>query len=151
MDHNTANALGLLTHLVEPGEIAATIENIAEIGKPNNKYPRKPSDDNHPVVKFSNSFYSNENMVALLSGSCPDAFDAEDKQVSRQLRSLSRTAPIALSMASELLDCAVRSGDELEDGLALELLGLATIFGTSDALEGLSALIEGRRPEYTNN
>ena len=151
MDHNTANALGLLTHLVEPGEIGATIENIAEIGKPNNKYPRKPSDDNHPVVKFSNTFYSNENMVALLSGSCPDAFDAEDKQVSRQLRSLSRTAPIALSMASELLDCAVRSGDELEDGLALELLGLAPIFGTSDALEGLSALIEGRRPEYTNN
>jgi hypothetical protein len=31
-----------------------------------------------------------------------------------------------------------------------ELKGLEEIFGTSDALEGLAALIEGRRPNYTN-
>jgi len=150
MDHNSASALGLLTHLVEPGEVDATIENISEIGKPNNKYPEKPSDNDHPVVKFSNAFYSNENIATLLSGSCPEGFDTEDKQVSRQLRSLSRTAPIALSMASELIDDAVTT-DGIENGLALELERLSTIFGTSDALEGLSALIEGRRPEYTNS
>ena len=110
----------------------------------------KPSDDNHPIVKFSNSFFSDENMATLLSGTCPEAFEVGDKQVSRQMRSLSRTAPIALSMASELLDDAVNS-DGLQSGLALELERLSVIFGTSDALEGLSALIEGRRPEYKNN
>ena len=150
MDHKSAYALGLLTHLVEPGEIDATIENITQIGKPINKYPMKPSDDNHPIVKFSNSFFSDENMATLLSGTCPEAFEVGDKQVSRQMRSLSRTAPIALSMASELLDDAVNS-DGLQSGLALELERLSVIFGTSDALEGLSALIEGRRPEYKNN
>ena len=89
-------------------------------------------------------------MAGLLSGSCPDGFDVEDRNVGRQLKSLSRTAPIALRMASELLDGAVETGDNLDAGLALELSNLEDIFGTSDALEGLSALIEGRRPSYTN-
>jgi enoyl-CoA hydratase/carnithine racemase len=150
MDHNTAAALGLLTHLVEPSAVSATLANIAVNGKPENKYSGRPVDKNHPVAQFSNAFYSNENMETLLSGSCPEGFDTEDKQVGRQLRSLSRTAPIALSMASGLLDDAINT-DDLDSGLALELDRLSAIFGTSDALEGLSALIEGRRPEYTNN
>ena len=87
-------------------------------------------------------------MAGLLAGSCPEGFDAEDRNVSRQLKSLSRTAPIAMRMANELLDGAVKTADNLEAGLALELANLEDIFGTSDALEGLSALIEGRRPEY---
>ena len=86
-------------------------------------------------------------MSSLLSGDIPDGFDAEDKMVSRQLKSLSRTAPIALSMASNLLDVATRT--DLDSGLESELNGLHEIFGTTDALEGLSALIEGRRPEYS--
>ena len=53
-------------------------------------------------------------------------------------------------MASELLDGAVETGKDLDAGLALELSNLQDIFATSDALEGLSALIEGRRPSYTN-
>ena len=71
--------------------------------------------------------------------------------VSRQLKSLSRTAPIALSMASDLLNDAVVTEDNLQQGLALELERLGDIFASSDALEGLSALIQGRRPNYTNS
>ena len=67
-----------------------------------------------------------------------------------QLKSLSRTAPIALALASELLDGAIETGDDLDAGLALELAGLTELFGTADALEGLSALIESRRPTYQN-
>jgi hypothetical protein len=54
-------------------------------------------------------------------------------------------------MASELLDGAVETGGDLNAGLALELSSLEDIFSTADALEGLSALIEGRRPSYTNS
>ena len=68
-----------------------------------------------------------------------------------QLKSLSRTAPIALSMASDLLNDAVLTGENLQQGLALELERLDDIFASTDALEGLSALIQGRRPNYTNN
>jgi enoyl-CoA hydratase/carnithine racemase len=51
-------------------------------------------------------------------------------------------------MASDLIDATASTS--LEDGLQLELDGLHTIFSTKDALEGLSALIENRRPTYTN-
>ena len=150
VDCKTAHALGILTHLVDPAEVTGTVDQISSDGKPANKYPGVPLDSQHPIAVFSSSFYSNENMSTLLAGSCPDGFDVEDRNVSRQLKSLSRTAPIALRLASELLDSAVATGDDLDAGLELELSNLEDIFGTSDALEGLSALIEGRRPTYTN-
>ena len=50
-------------------------------------------------------------------------------------------------MASDLIN---KVDLELADGLQAELEGLEQIFGTADALEGLSALIENRRPTYTN-
>ena len=83
-----------------------------------------------------------------MSGEAPNGFDVADKVVSRQLKSLSRAAPIALSMANDLLNAAADS--DLKTGLEGELEGLEEIFRTTDALEGLSALIEGRRPNYTD-
>ncbi len=151
VDSKTAHAVGILTHLVEPAEVSDTVEAISKSGKPENKYPGAPRDADHPVAAFANAFYSDENMAGLLNGSCPDGFDAEDRNVGRQLKSLSRVAPIAMRMANELLDGAVQTGDDLDAGLALELSNLEDVFSTADALEGLSALIEGRRPGYTNS
>ena len=147
LDAESAKALGLLTHLVDPSAVETTVSAIAAQGKPGEKYPSKPADSEHSVVSFATSFYSDDNIVSLLSGRVPEGYDSEDKVVSRQLKSLSRTAPIALSMASDLLDTATRS--DLNSGLESELQGLDSIFSTHDALEGLSALIEGRRPEYS--
>ena len=147
LDAESAKALGLLTHLVDPSAVETTVSAIAAQGKPGEKYPCKPADSEHSVVSFATSFYSDDNIVSLLSGRVPEGYDSEDKVVSRQLKSLSRTAPIALSMASDLLDTATRS--DLNSGLESELQGLDSIFSTDDALEGLSALIEGRRPEYS--
>ena len=147
LDAESAKALGLLTHLVDPSAVETTVSAIAAQGKPGEKYPSKPADSEHSVVSFATSFYSDDNIVSLLSGRVPEGYDSEDKVVSRQLKSLSWTAPIALSMASDLLDTATRS--DLNSGLESELQGLDSIFSTDDALEGLSALIEGRRPEYS--
>lgn len=150
MDSKIASALGILTHLVDPADVNSTVLTIANQGKPSNKYPGTPMNTEHPVAKFASSFFSDANIPALLNGSCPEGFDEDDRNVSRQLKSLSRTAPIALRMASKLLDEAVQTDGNLEAGLALELSSLEDIFCTADALEGLSALIEGRRPNYTN-
>ena len=150
LDAGSAAALGLLTHLVEASDVASTVDELVESGKPTDKYPAAPADSTHPTAAFALAFYSNENMATLAAGECPEGFDAADKMVSRQLKSLSRTAPIALALASELLDGAVETGDDLDAGLALELAGLTELFGTADALEGLSALIENRRPTYQN-
>ena len=151
LDAGSAAALGLLTHLVEPSEVEQTVSAISASGKPVDKYPAKPADSTHPAAAFALDFYKDANMNSLASGNCPEGFDPQDKMVSRQLKSLSRTAPIGLSMASNLLDDAVLTGDNLQQGLDLELERLSEIFASSDALEGLSALIQGRRPNYTNS
>ena len=151
LDAGSAASLGLLTHLVDPSEVEKTVSAISSSGKPSNKYPARPTDSSHPAAAFALEFYNDANMESLAAGNCPEGFDPEDKMVSRQLKSLSRTAPIALSMASDLLNDAVLTGDNLQQGLALELERLDDIFASSDALEGLSALIQGRRPNYTNS
>ncbi len=151
LDAGSAASFGLLTHLVDASEVEQTVSAISSSGKPSNKYPARPTDSSHPAAAFALEFYNDANMESLAVGNCPEGFDPEDKMVSRQLKSLSRTAPIALSMASDLLNDAVLTGDNLQQGLALELERLDDIFASSDALEGLSALIQGRRPNYTNS
>ena len=149
MNSQTAYDIGLLTHLVDLSEVDAAVTQCATSGKPANKYPGKPKNDASPVVKFASDFYSDNNLSVLLSGGCPAGYDAADKTISRQLKNLKYTAPIALSMASELID--ITSNTSLSEGLDSELSKLTDIFSTRDALEGLSALIEGRRPTYNNN
>ena len=148
MDARTAADLGLVSHLVDISEVDSTISAIATSGKPENKYPGIPASPESKVATFATSFYCDENMNSLLSGTCPEGFDTEDRAVARQLKALSRTAPIALKMANKLIDAAGDSN--LETGLGMELDGLESIFSTADALEGLSALIEGRKPTYHN-
>ena len=148
MNAQTATDVGLVTHLVDVNDVNATIESIHSTGKPANKYPGTPSNESSPVVQFAKKFYADENMETLLSGGCPEGFDAEDKTVARQLKSLKFTAPIGLAMASARIDATGTM--TLSKGLEMELEGLNEIFSTEDALEGLSALIEGRRATYKN-
>ena len=54
------------------------------------------------------------------------------KSISRQLKNLKYTAPIALSMASDLID--VTATTTLAEGLDIELSKLTDIFSTRDAL-----------------
>ena len=149
MDARTAADLGLVTNLVDVTEVDNTISSLDSTGKPADKYPGKPANSDSKVAIFAESFYSDDNLISILDGNCPEGFDSEDKNVARQMKSLSRTAPIALRMASNLIDVAGTT--ELSDGLSEELGNLETIFSTNDALEGLSALIEGRKPTYQNS
>ena len=149
MNSQIAYDIGLLTHLVDLSEVDAAVMQCSASGKPANKYPGKPSNNASPVVKFASDFYSDNNLSVLLSGGCPAGYDEAEKTISRQLKNLKYTAPIALSMASELID--ITNSTSLSEGLDSELSKLTDIFSTKDALEGLSALIEGRRPTYNNN
>ena len=149
MNAQAAYDVGLLTHLVDMADVDKATHNCVSNGKPSDKYSGKPANENSKVVKFAIDFYRDENLPILLSGGCPDGYDAEDKTISRQLKNLKYTAPIALSMASELID--ITANTTLEQGLDSELAKLTDIFSTRDALEGLSALIEGRRATYQNS
>ena len=149
MNAQMASDLGLITHLVEVSAVESCISDCSKVGKPENKYPGVPAEAESQVAKFATEFYSDSNIKTLLDGQCPEGFDSEDKNVSRQLKNLKFTAPIALLMASDLIDATATNS--LEDGLDMELSKLHDIFATNDALEGLSALIEGRRPTYNNS
>ena len=148
MNAQTATDVGLVTHLVDVNEVNATIQTIHSTGKPANKYPGTPSNESSPVVQFAKKFYADENMATLLAGGCPEGFEAGDKTVARQLKSLKFTAQIGLAMARARIDATGTT--TLSKGLEMELEGLKQIFSTEDALEGLSALIEGRRETYKN-
>lgn len=149
LDSTTAHDLGLLTHNVDASEVESIVSTL--IGtKPENKYPSEPINGDSDIVSFAKDFYSNENVQSLLAGEVPSGFDSEDPLVSRQIKSLSRAAPIALEIANELLS-DIGTGSSLDRGLELELERLEEIFSTADAEEGLSALIEGRRPKYNSS
>ena len=149
MTAQIAYDIGLLTHLVDLAEVEQATSSCIDAGKPAEKYQGRPNNQESSVVKFATDFYSDSNLATLLSGGCPEGYDAEDKAISRQLKNLKYTAPIALSMASELID--ITASTTLEQGLDSELAKLTDIFSTRDALEGLSALIEGRRATYNNS
>ena len=148
MNAQTATDLGLVTHMVDVAGVEACIQELARAGKPTNKYPGEPANPASPVAQFASSFFDDANMGVLMEGGCPEGFNPEEKGVARQIKSLSFTAPIGLRMASDLIDATANT--TLQDGLQMELDGLHTIFSTKDALEGLSALIENRRPTYEN-
>ena len=151
LDSKVASALGIITHLIDSAAINETVVTLSNAGKPQNKYPCQPKNIEHPISKFATEFYKNENMEEIMSGKIPKNFNGDEKLASRQIKSLGFTAPIALGIANELLNQAIETGDDLDAGLNKELLNLNTIFESEDALEGLSALIEGRRPSYTNS
>lgn len=151
LDSDSSKALGLITHLVHASECSNTIQKISSMGKPEEKYPGAPFDPDHPTSIFSREFYSDSNMEFILSGLTPDGFDPEDPIVAKQIRALSRSSPIAVATANDLLDQALETGEDLHAGLQLELDGLEDMFSINDALEGLSALIEGRRPEFSGS
>ena len=90
-------------------------------------------------------------MDEIIAGKIPKNFTGDEKLASRQIKSIGFTAPIALGIANNLLNDAISTGENLDLGLEKELSYLNTIFQSEDALEGLSALIEGRRPSYNNS
>ena len=152
LNAETAEAFGLITHLVDQNNVTKTISKIIANGKPNNKYRGQPIDYENKNVIFAKSFYSDDNMKEILNGSKPNNTSGlEESMILRQMKSISYTAPIALKTAANLLEIANSENVTLIDGLSKELENLEKIFSTADALEGLSALIEGRRPSYNNS
>ncbi len=88
-------------------------------------------------------FFTENGVDAILSGeACPGSDPALEKAVKR-MRAKSANA---LFQAERLFDEGAGLG--LEEALALELRDLDEVFAHPDALEGLSALIEGRRPGF---
>ena len=152
LNAETAYAFGLITHLVDQNYVAKTISDIITGGKPENKFRHEPIDKENKNVIFAKKYYSDDNIKQILDGNKPNNIQGLDENmILRQMKSISYTAPIALEIAADLLEIANSENISLTDGLSQELSNLERIFSTKDAYEGLSSLIEGRRPSYTNS
>jgi enoyl-CoA hydratase / 3-hydroxyacyl-CoA dehydrogenase len=71
----------------------------------------------------------------------------ESEQIAKWLKRIGHKAPNAIEKVQELTDKSTYTGN-LDEGLKAETDGLHAIFSHPNALEGMAALLEGRRPQF---
>ncbi len=134
-----AHELGMITELVMPADVDATIQKLISQEIPN-KYRKRDIPDK---FKSFASLCDKENIASLLSGKSPAGVSEE--HAARTTKIIGFKAPLALQISNEIID--QQAGKSMEEAVEIELGRLNEIFSTADALEGLSSL--GRkRPEY---
>jgi enoyl-CoA hydratase/3-hydroxyacyl-CoA dehydrogenase len=69
-----------------------------------------------------------------------------DEQVARLAKKIGFKAPVALRIAAELVALSARV--TTAEGVAEELRRLPEVFGTADAAEGITSVLERRRPNF---
>ncbi len=79
----------------------------------------------------------------LLEGKLRDSVDKVEVKIAKKV---SYKAPLALKWANQIIDEGLKLN--LEGGLQVELAHLTEIFSTQDAYEGLTSILERRRPTY---
>jgi enoyl-CoA hydratase/3-hydroxyacyl-CoA dehydrogenase len=134
-----AQELGIVTELVLPAEVDATIQKLASQGTPD-KYRKRDIPDK---LNLLSKICDDENVTRLLSGNPPEGVMAD--LAARTAKIIGFKAPVALKISNEIID--QQADKSIEEAMEIELGRLNEIFSTADALEGLSSL--GRkRPEY---
>ncbi|MBW1790297.1 MAG: enoyl-CoA hydratase/isomerase family protein [Deltaproteobacteria bacterium] len=130
-----AESLGIVTSLVSPAEVDATLKALAAGPKPDKYRDREIPEKFVPLAKMC----SPENVERLLAGEPPEG--VAEELAAKTAKIIGFKAPVALKISSEIIDR--QKGKSMSEAVEVELAGLANIFGTEDALEGLTAL--GRR------
>ncbi|TAH37204.1 MAG: 3-hydroxyacyl-CoA dehydrogenase/enoyl-CoA hydratase family protein [Planctomycetota bacterium] len=136
-----ALAIGLCDQLATFSLLDAACEALAERGPAvPRSAPRAPRD---PSWKPVWDFFDRYSVDQILSGQGDTGGNA---QLERAVKRMREKSSLALRLSERLFDegCDL----PLEEGLDLELAHLQEIFSSPDALEGLSSLIEGRKPAF---
>ncbi|MDI6732886.1 MAG: 3-hydroxyacyl-CoA dehydrogenase NAD-binding domain-containing protein [Planctomycetota bacterium] len=89
------------------------------------------------------SMFNDDKIDDLLSGKLLNSKDEFEVQIAKKV---SYKAPIALRLSDKIIDEGTTLS--LEEGLKRELISLTEIFSTRDAYEGLTSIIQKRRPVY---
>jgi enoyl-CoA hydratase/3-hydroxyacyl-CoA dehydrogenase len=131
--------LGIVTKLATPSEVDDAINELIKEGKPEKYQERRLPGKFQPLVALCTKV----NVEKLLSGMPPTG--AAEDMAEKIARILAAKAPLALKMASDIID--QQTGKSMVEAIDVELGYLNEIFSTADALEGLSSM--GRRkPEF---
>jgi len=89
------------------------------------------------------ALFSDDKIDALMTGKLANSSDAIEAQVSKKV---SFKAPIALRLANKIIEDGLKGS--LENGIQMELAYLTEIFSTKDAYEGLTSVLQRKRPVY---
>ena len=144
MGSEDAFSMGYLTEVVAFSDIEKAVMDASDGVTEPYGYPYHPRLPESEKIRNILSSYTREGMESIISGS----FDTTDQFSTRQGKLISRNAPIAVEMATNLIEIADKSRDDREIGLQAELDGLETIFSTNDALNGLRSVLEGSRVSF---
>jgi enoyl-CoA hydratase/3-hydroxyacyl-CoA dehydrogenase len=127
-----ALAIGLIDRVVAYEQLDAAARELIARGKPSRRACEVP-----PTHEGLAQFFGRESLSSMLEDP-----PSEDTRIASARRKLESKAPIALRIASELIDRG--EALPLDQALGLELERVSEIFSTADAHEGLSSI--GRRP-----
>ncbi len=130
-----ALAIGLIDRVAPPEEMDATVRALIASGPVRSRTAPAVPDSHRALADFFERIdVTRLSDVAAAAGG--------NERVASAGRRVQRNAPIALRLASDLID---RAGDlSIDAGLAAELSHLEDIFSTADAYEGLTNV--GKRP-----
>jgi enoyl-CoA hydratase/3-hydroxyacyl-CoA dehydrogenase len=78
----------------------------------------------------------------------PGADPGADSEAGELVRAIAKKGPLALKTAAELIAMAADPAGDLSAGLAAEAERMAFIFRTEDAVEGIRALVQRRKPVF---
>ncbi|MFA5794573.1 MAG: 3-hydroxyacyl-CoA dehydrogenase NAD-binding domain-containing protein [Candidatus Brocadiia bacterium] len=123
-------------------ELAGRINEIAASSQPREQF--QATIIVSPETTKIKAIFDDAKVTDLLGGKLADSTDPLEAKLAKKI---SFKAPIALKLANELIDQGLIG--HLEDGLNLELSHLNEIFSTKDAYEGLTSVVQKRRPIYT--
>jgi enoyl-CoA hydratase/3-hydroxyacyl-CoA dehydrogenase len=89
------------------------------------------------------SLFADDKISWLLSGNLAKSADALEAQIGKKI---SYKAPLALKLVNNIIDEGLKIS--LDEGIQIELKHLTEIFSSKDAYEGLTSILQKRRPIY---
>ncbi len=132
-----AYELGLVDLVVSREEAEKAAKNAALNGL------ETPSTPGGPLVEWANTWFASDHIDAWLTGGMLEQSDAK---IAKLAKKISFKAPVASRIATELV--AFSQNASTADGIAEELRRLPEVFETVDATEGITSVLERRRPVF---
>ena len=133
--------LGIVSDLVEADQIEETIEKIVN-AEQSDKYQDHTLPESYEMIKKA---FNAENISKTLAGEEIEGVDSEF--IAKVAKKVGYKSPNSVKVIQEIVD--LQTPVSIDEGIEIELSKLHDMFTNPEAKEGLEAVIEGRRPDFS--
>lgn len=137
-----AAELGIITKLVDSGNINEGIEELVSEGRPD-KYRDRSFSEKYNEIRTA---FSDANFENTLKGIAADGVSPEFAE--KMAKTISYKGPGIVKLIPEMIDQQAELS--IDEGIAYELSLLNETFAKEEALIGLEASLAGKRPDYSS-